>query len=320
MSGATNPLEQQIADERAFQESLVNLGQNVSWLKWTSLAATVFEIVLIAVLAFSESAREWIVGAVFTLLLFSNAHVFLRQRHLRKICDCLAEQKALAEKHRARAQQFYGLAVVDPLTGLYNRRFGEERLKEELLRTEKNDDPFAILLMDLDYFKEINDQFGHAAGDLVLKEFSRRLKRAIRACDVPVRIGGDEFLVLLPECARENVDIILSRLGSFEVHIEKQKIQVGCSIGRAHYQVADTPETILQRADELLYAVKAARGDPRGRAPRPLQVAHPDSAGGAQTSSTVETRLETFETVPSEAPESAASSSYSGEPMDFVDG
>jgi two-component system cell cycle response regulator len=113
--------------------------------------------------------------------------------------------------------------------------------------------------MDLDHFKEINDQFGHAAGDVVLKEFSRRLKRAIRACDVPVRIGGDEFLVVLPECPRENVHIILSRLGPFEVILNHQKVIVSYSRGRAQYQVTDTPQTLLQRADEVLYAEKTAR-------------------------------------------------------------
>jgi diguanylate cyclase (GGDEF)-like protein len=70
------------------------------------------------------------------------------------------------------------------------------------------------VLIDLDYFKEINDQFGHAVGYLALKEFSRSLRKAIRACDMPVRLGGDEFLLVLPECPRDKVIVILQRIGT----------------------------------------------------------------------------------------------------------
>ena len=160
---------------------------------------------------------------------------------------------------RIRANKLYDLSILDPLTGLHNRRFGEQRLEEELARSERNGDPLAVLLFDLDYFKEINDQFGHAAGDAALKEFSRRLKRAIRACDVPVRIGGDEFLVILPECPREKVDKILERIGTPEIRLNGQVISIRYSVGRAHHQVCDTTESMLHRADEILYAAKASR-------------------------------------------------------------
>jgi len=163
-------------------------------------------------------------------------------------------------QQRMRADKFYGLAILDPLTGLYNRRFGEESLQKEITRAERNNYDLAVIAMDLDYFKEINDQLGHAAGDLVLKEFSRHLRRAIRACDVPIRLGGDEFLIVLPECPKENLHIILSRLKPFEVMINRRKITVGYSRGKAQYQVGDTPQTIIQRADKSLYAEKAARG------------------------------------------------------------
>ncbi|MGB9070287.1 MAG: GGDEF domain-containing protein, partial [Candidatus Acidiferrales bacterium] len=97
------------------------------------------------------------------------------------------------------------------------------------------------------------------AGDAALKEFSRRLKRAIRACDVPVRIGGDEFLVILPECPREKVDKILERIGTPEIRLNDQVISIRYSIGRAHHQVCDTTESMLHRADQVLYAEKASR-------------------------------------------------------------
>src|SRR5450755_3297682 len=162
-------------------------------------------------------------------------------------------------KQRIRADKLYGLSILDPPTGLHNRRFGEERLKEEIIRAERNSDPLAVIILDLDHFKEINDQFGHPAGDIALKAFSRRLRKAIRACDVPVRIGGDEFLIILPECPREKVDVILSRIGSPEVELNRSKVSVGYSVGRAQYQVNDTTKTLLERADKVLYTEKHAR-------------------------------------------------------------
>jgi two-component system cell cycle response regulator len=118
-----------------------------------------------------------------------------------------------------------------------------------------------VLLLDLDNFKGINDRLGHAAGDLVLKEFARRLNKAIRGSDIAVRLGGDEFLVILPECPPEKVEVVLSRLKDFEIEIGQDKIQVSSSRGWAQYEVADTAEELIRRADEALYAHKARAGE-----------------------------------------------------------
>jgi diguanylate cyclase (GGDEF)-like protein len=116
-----------------------------------------------------------------------------------------------------------------------------------------------VVLFDLDYFKEINDKFGHAAGDAALREFSRRLKRAIRACDIPVRLGGDEFLVILPECPRDKVNVIVERTGTPQIEFNGEKIHVCYSVGIAQYQPSDTSEAMLARADQVLYVKKQAR-------------------------------------------------------------
>jgi diguanylate cyclase (GGDEF)-like protein len=117
----------------------------------------------------------------------------------------------------------------------------------------------AVVLFDLDYFKEINDKFGHAAGDAALREFSRRLKRAIRACDIPVRLGGDEFLVILPECPRDKVNVIVERTGTPQIEFNGEKIHICYSVGIAQYQYSDTSEQMLARADQVLYVKKQAR-------------------------------------------------------------
>jgi hypothetical protein len=91
------------------------------------------------------------------------------------------------------------LALVDPLTGLYNRRFAERHLKAEISRAERKRYPLTVVLIDLDHFKHINDCYGHAAGDQVLMGFAQRLSKAIRASDIASRLGGDEFMLILTE-------------------------------------------------------------------------------------------------------------------------
>lgn len=204
-------------------------------------------------------------GTLFLLTLACSAYGLMQFHGLKQVRDRLNDQLQHSIKQRRRAEKLYGLSIIDPLTGLHNRRFGEKRLEEEIDRAQKSSDPLAIMIIDLDHFKEINDQFGHAAGDAALKEFSRRLTKAIRACDVPVRIGGDEFLIILPDCPRDKVNAILSRLGAPEVLVDSMKIPIRYSVGRSQYQVTDTIETMLKRADEVLYSQKRSR--PNGSQP-----------------------------------------------------
>jgi diguanylate cyclase (GGDEF)-like protein len=212
-----------------------------------------------------------VVDAFLALLLVFHKYELSRHERTKLVRDRLSAQLKVAVKQRIQAEKLYDLSILDPLTGLHNRRFGEQRLKEEIERSERSGDPLAVILFDLDYFKEINDQFGHATGDLALKEFSRKLKRAVRACDIPVRMGGDEFLVVLPECPREKVDVILARIGSPQIRFNNQQISVCYSVGRAHHQVCDTAESMLGRADEVLYAEKAGRRNRAGSLPQYVQ-------------------------------------------------
>lgn len=185
---------------------------------------------------------------------------FHRQRRgLKLLREGLLDQMHSVIKQRVKAEQFYGMATQDALTGLYNRRFGETRLQEEIASAEKCGEPLILIAADFDRFKQINDRYGHAAGDLALKEFSRRLQRAVRACDIPVRVGGDEFLVIFPECVLEKIPEIMSRMDSIAFSFEGNKIPVSFSYGAAQYEPNDTPESLLRRADERLYARKAKR-------------------------------------------------------------
>jgi diguanylate cyclase (GGDEF)-like protein len=268
MNSNSMPTEPEITDHQEIEESLRLLDRTTSWFRWNTIAVIVLVFAMAAeffepqqmqfVLPQQQNATVT-VGGLLLLLMIANWYSLYRQRHFKVFRERLAGQMQVTIQHRMRADKFYGLAILDPLTGLYNRRFGEESLQKEITRSESSGNELAVIAIDLDYFKEINDQFGHAAGDLVLKEFARHLRRAIRACDVPIRIGGDEFLVVLPECPQDNVHIIVSRLKPFEVRFNRQRIAVFYSRGRAQYHAGDTPQTIIQRADKSLYDEKAGR-------------------------------------------------------------
>jgi diguanylate cyclase (GGDEF)-like protein len=217
-----------------------------------------------------------LVIALLLTTMLSHCYQILRNQE----CSAMVlKQLEIAAKDRAKSSQLYDLSILDPLTSLHNRRFGERSLKEAVEQSATTGEPLAIVLLDLDYFKEINDQFGHAIGDLALKEFSRNLRKAIRACDTPVRLGGDEFLLVLPECPRDKVNVILQRIGTPAIHCDGIKIHVCYSSGSAQYQYGDTCETLLARADEVLYAKKAARSAPPPKLSLPLSTPRqrPDS-------------------------------------------
>ena len=124
----------------------------------------------------------------------------LQQWEIKRLRRQFSEQLEVMGRLRLRAEEFHRLATIDPLTGLYNRRFAEQRLAAEASRSKRYGHPLTVISFDLNNFKEINDRHGHPAGDEVLREFGKRLLTAVRLSDFAVRMGGDEFLAILPEC------------------------------------------------------------------------------------------------------------------------
>ena len=117
------------------------------------------------------------------------------------------------------------LALIDPLTGLFNRRYAEKRLKEEISRSQRKGYPLTLVMFDLNDFKRINDQFGHSAGDVVLKAFSDCLSKAVREADLAARLGGDEFVMLLTECDAVQAEAIVNRLNPPDVSLDGQRVR-----------------------------------------------------------------------------------------------
>ncbi|MEW6757179.1 MAG: GGDEF domain-containing protein [Acidobacteriota bacterium] len=157
-------------------------------------------------------------------------------------------------------------AIQDPLTGLYNRSYFLYRLQEELSFSARHRAPFALMMVDLDDFKAVNDHLGHASGDTVLRRIGDLLRRETRREDVPARYGGDEFILLLLGCRRdaalEKAKKLRSLIGSKALPKEEaQGLTIGCSTGILHSDdlkgEQDLP-TLLRRLDEALYRAKQA--------------------------------------------------------------
>ena len=153
------------------------------------------------------------------------------------------------------------LAMEDSLTGLLNRRGFEEQLREDLEHSRRSDALMALLLLDLDRFKPVNDTLGHEAGDRLLQVVAQRLRSCLREDDSACRLGGDEFAVLITGMHQENTawllaDRIMQALAR-PVDLDGQRVSTACSIGIAVFPQDGTDlQTLLRHADEAMYRVK----------------------------------------------------------------
>ncbi len=192
-------------------------------------------------------------GLVGLVLLF-NTYAIYQQILIKRLRRQLAKEMVMKAGLQARAQEFHKLAMLDPLTGLYNRRFADRRLAAEVARCRRYSYPLTVLLLRINDFNRICDSFGQFAADMVLKEFTGRLVQTIRISDVAISMGSGEFMVLLPECHPGQVGELLKRFGLLEVNFREQKISATLSAGWAGYQRGDLPEDLLKRAEQDLYA------------------------------------------------------------------
>jgi diguanylate cyclase (GGDEF)-like protein/PAS domain S-box-containing protein len=162
---------------------------------------------------------------------------------------------------RLELERVASLASRDPLTGLFNRRRLEEELSSHLAASRRYGTTGALLMLDLDHFKPINDTFGHQAGDLVLRAVGEILRTATREADIPARLGGDEFVVILPHADASGAEMcatkLLERIGTLAPEFHNDRIHVGVSIGLALFpEHGSTPDEIFGAADRALYRAK----------------------------------------------------------------
>lgn len=174
-------------------------------------------------------------------------------------------RKRYSDRLRSNVRNGLMMAVIDPLTGIYNRRYAEQHMNRVMERARETGGAFAVLMIDLDKFKAINDRWGHDAGDAVLREFSRRLQENIRGVDLVARFGGEEFFVAMPDIDHEQAAAAAERIRGavegrpFEVTGTKDGLRVTVSVGVAIGTAEDgDPETIIRRADLALFRSKNA--------------------------------------------------------------
>ncbi len=176
----------------------------------------------------------------------------------------LLRRKRHLESIRAALDQSLELAVTDQLTGLHNRRYLHGQLSGLVMRAARGGDPISLIIADIDYFKRINDTYGHDAGDEVLKEFSVRLVSNFRPIDIAARIGGEEFVVALPGMRGDFACLVAERLrrhvagAGFAILGGRERILVTVSLGVAVAGPGDTVERLMRRADSALYRAKQA--------------------------------------------------------------
>ncbi|MCX7944841.1 MAG: diguanylate cyclase [Deltaproteobacteria bacterium] len=188
--------------------------------------------------------------------------------------DIRERKRLIAEIEKAK-KELEELAVTDPLTGLYNRRYLMFRLKEEFFRSTRYNKPFSIIILDLDKFKEINDTFGHEEGDELLRLISNKLKGSVRITDVVARFGGDEFVILLPETNKTEAVALADRIrmNSFKENLPFKYRIVSGSFGVTTFR-PDKPLSseidLLKLADSALYRSKRLGRD---------KVSHSDEVG-----------------------------------------
>jgi len=172
-----------------------------------------------------------------------------------------AEQ--LAHELRSANVQLQELAFRDGLTSLYNHRYFQEMLETELDRARRYGHPLSLLMLDLDFFKKINDQYGHPMGDMVLKKVSAVIQRLVRRCDIPARYGGEEFAVILPETAISGAKVLAQRLRRGveleNIMLDRVRINVTISVGFATFDVgmhSCSRGDLIDMADRALYMAK----------------------------------------------------------------
>ena len=263
----------------AIEKNLRKLDRRQWWLWSTAFVVITLLTIAVASFVFPSLSRVGAFGGADTLaqavrcllglVLIFNLYTIHQQLVINRIRSQMAQQIQSLAKVESLATEVYKLAALDQLTGLYNRRSAEQRLEEEMSRAIRHSRPLTLLLLDLNGLKKVNDTLGHGGGDTILCSFAERLKRAIRGSDLAARIGGDEFMVILPECRPEEVQHVLGRLEGLTVNYDGNHVPVTFAAGWKDYMIGETAQEFIKRVDEAMYADKRnGRLDAAQEAPR----------------------------------------------------
>jgi diguanylate cyclase (GGDEF)-like protein len=202
----------------------------------------------------SDQAR-W---GIMCLLLLFNTWMVYRQWSFRRLRRQMTEQSGNPEGN---IQEVHDASGVDPVTGLDTRASLDQCLGKEIARARRQNTALSVIKFHLEDFAKLNDRYGRAATDEALKEFARRLKEASRGSDYAVRLGSDDFLLVLPKCTLGETKLVLDRLRSVEVNCSGKRIILAYTTGCADYQPGDLPADVLKRAEQILQLYSKASND-----------------------------------------------------------
>jgi two-component system cell cycle response regulator len=178
-----------------------------------------------------------------------------------RVCTQI-RKKRYSERLRDNVQMSIEMAITDELTGLHNRRYMESHIGALVEQASARGKPLAVAMLDIDFFKSVNDTYGHDAGDDVLREFANRIRKSIRGIDLACRYGGEEFVLLMPETDLAVATAVSERLrrriasDPFRVQHGARQVEVTISIGIAAFCGGDNAATLIKRADQALYRAK----------------------------------------------------------------
>lgn len=172
-------------------------------------------------------------------------------------------KKRYTERLRDNVQQSLEMAITDGLTGLHNRRYMESHLGTLVEQAAMRGKPLSVLILDIDFFKSVNDTYGHDAGDEVLREFAARVRKNVRGIDLACRLGGEEFVVIMPDTDAGVASIVAERIRArvagepFPIQKGARGIDITVSIGMAQRRTSDDgADVVIKRADQALYRAK----------------------------------------------------------------
>ena len=198
-------------------------------------------------------------GTVYGLLMLATPAGATALKSVARIGRALADSMSLALSNIALREKLRTQSLRDPLTGLYNRRYMEDALDRYLSMAERTHDATSVIMIDLDHFKALNDEHGHAKGDAVLRDVAAQLVGALRPADVVSRYGGEELMVILPACPLEDALLKAETLrGRVESLTEAHGAPVSASFGVACVPRTSSKTDVVAMADAALYAAKQA--------------------------------------------------------------
>jgi diguanylate cyclase (GGDEF)-like protein len=223
-------------------------------------AVSAVTLIVVAVLAHGADVRSLLTEGLATDLIELLSFVLFTSFAGRALRDARRAITARAEELAHERTTAMELAFTDTLTGLYNRRYADDLLKR-LVSEAARGRPFSVVALDLDGLKRINDTLGHATGDRVLARIGELLRLQLRGADVPIRLGGDEFLALLPGTREDQAKAVGERLRAAvgDDDWSAVGIPISVSVGAAEWRSGQRGEDVIKAADARLYEAKRAR-------------------------------------------------------------